>query len=81
MKMMNLWMKIWVQNDQISKKSRRKRQRNVHINSVVEFRISKIRMLKYSENVYAPYYESNWNSFDFVENEEMKVISRLWMKL
>ena len=42
-------------------------------------------MLKYSENVYAQYYESNWNSFDCVEKEEIKeeikMILRLWMKL
>ena len=78
MKIMNLWMKIWVKNDQISEKSKKQkqwqRQRNIHINSVVEFRILKIRRLKCSENIYAPYYESNWNSFDCVENEETKVI-------
>ena len=85
MKIINLWIKIWVKNDQISEKSKRhkqkQRQRNIHINSVVEFRIPKIRMLKHSENVYAPYYESNWNSFDCVEIEDIKVILRLWMKL
>ena len=81
MKRINLWMNIWAKNDQVSKKSRRQRRRYVHINSVVEFRISKRRMLKHSENVYAPYYETHWNSFDFVENEEIKVILRLWMKL
>ena len=55
----------------------KQRQRNIHTNSVVEFRILKIRILKYGEIIYAPYYESNWNSFDCVEIEEIKVILRL----
>ena len=38
-------------------------------------------MLKYGENVYAPYVKSNWNSFDCVEKKVIKVILSLWMKL
>ena len=63
-----------MKNDQISEKSKRQkqkqRQRNIHINSVVEFRILKIRRLKYSENIFAPYYESNWNILDDVHSKQ-----------
>ena len=37
-------------------------------------------MLTHCENVYAPYYESSWNSSDCVEIEDIKVILRLQMK-
>ena len=65
---------------QKQKQKQKQRQRNVHINSVAEFRILKIRMLKYGENIFAPYVQSNWSSFDIVEKEEIKVILRLEMK-
>ena len=72
-----------MENDQIGEKLKklrprqRQRQSNVYINSVVEFTISKRGMLNYSENIFAPHYEIIRNSFDCVENEEIKVILRL----
>ena len=75
MKIINSWMNIWAKKDQISKKSRKRRQRYVHI-SVGNLRILKVRMLKYTYQCKFFHLLRKWrNKSDFESSNEISAIN------